>query len=122
MPPNVIPSNFWDELLKVLASSPLMIVTVAIACGSGHLWAYIIFSHFSKKERKILESFFGRISLGLIWFALVLIPTHYIYNGNLSFNLDSITSTLPNVIIFGLASQAIIMVIANFLFKKGGTK
>jgi threonine/homoserine efflux transporter RhtA len=122
MPPNNVPDSFSDELFRVLASSPFMILTAAIACGSGHLWAYMIFSYFSKKERKILESFYGRTALGLIWFALIIIPVHLISNGNLLFELSSITNALPSVIIFGLATQAMIFIVVYYVCKRGVRK
>ncbi len=120
MPPTDIQNNFGNELLKVLAGSPLMLIAVALACCSGHLWSYIILSYFSKKERKILESFYGRISLGLIWFSLIYIPIHFIHVRKLLFDLNSIIQMLPNVIIVSLALQALLFIVINFLSRKGG--
>lgn len=119
MPPTDIQNNFSNELLNVLAGSPLMLVAVALACCSGHLWSYIIFNHFNKKERKILESFYGRTSLGLIWFSLIYIPLHFIHTKELLFDLASIIQMLPNVIIVSLALQALIFIVINFLSGKG---
>lgn len=118
MPPPDMQNDFSNELLKLLAGSPLMLIAAALACCSGHLWSYIILSYFSKKERKILESFYGRISLGLIWFALLYIPLHLLHFKKLLFDLESIIQILPNVIIVSLALQALLFIIINFLFRK----
>ena len=125
MPPDEVFTNFWNTILDVIISSPILLLTVATAWVSGHLWAYILMSCFTKKERgslmvNFIESRFGRIVLGLFWFSVVIIPVHFVYYRKLSFDLDSIASVLPNVIVFGLAIQALIFAIVNYLFKRRG--
>ena len=82
-----IPEAFAAALLRFLTSSPYILCTVALSYISGHLWAYIILSYFSKQERKILYSLFGKLALGLMWFAIILMPTYvFVFR---SFNIIS---------------------------------
>jgi len=125
MPPNDVFNNFWNAAFDIIVSSPLMLLTIALAWVSGHLWAYILLSWFSKKERKrlvakLIDSRFGRIVLGLCWFSIIIIPVHLVFYRSLSFTFYSVISVLPNVLVFGLAIHTLIFAYVNFLFKKRG--
>jgi threonine/homoserine efflux transporter RhtA len=109
-----------EAIIRLLVNSPPMLLTVAMACGSGHLWVYIIFSHFTKKEHAFLENIYGKTALGLIWFALIFIPVHLILNNTIIIDPDdmNINTYLLNIIVFGLASQAVIFIIYYYSGKK----
>ena len=114
-----IPDAFLVALLQFLTSSPYIICTVALSYISGHLWVYIILSYFSKKERKILYSLFGRLSLGLMWFAAVLIPAYIIRFKSVNIIGEQLFEILITVLVIALALQLIILFVVFFLHRRG---
>lgn len=114
-----IPDAFLVALLQLLTSSPYIICTVALSYFSGHLWAYIILSYLSKKERKILYSLFGKLSLGLMWFALVLIPIYLVRFKSVNIIGEQLLEILITVLAIAFALQLIILFVVFFLHRKG---
>lgn len=113
-----IPVDYMDALIKLLISSPYMIITVALAYLSGHLWAYIILSYFSKRGSKILNSLMGKVGLGLLWFSLVLLAVDLIIYRSF-ITLTILKEILITVLVMSLALQATILMIINVLYRKG---
>lgn len=114
-----IPNAFLVALLQFLTSSPYITCTVALSYISGHLWVYIILSYFSKKERKILYSLIGRLSLGLMWFAAVLIPAYIIRFKSVNIIGEQLFEILITVLVIALALQLIILFVVFFLHRRG---
>lgn len=117
-----IPDESVNQILvsfiNLLTSSPYLLVPFILSFISGHMWSYIILSHFTKKERKILCSKVSRISLGLLWLALVLIFTYAITYRTFEVNIDNLKNIIFTALIISFALQAIILAIIT-ICKKG---
>lgn len=116
---NLIPKEFMDKLVETVITSPYLLLPVALAYISGHLWAYIILAYFSKRERKVLYSLVGKVGLGLIWFALVLIPIYIISYKNINITLARLQEIIITVLVISLALQTIILILVYFIHGKG---
>lgn len=114
-----IPDAFLVALLQFLTSSPYIICIVALSYISGHLWVYIILSYFSKKERKILYSLFGKLSLGLMWFAVVLIPAYIVRFRSVNIIVEQLLEISITVLVIALALQLIALFVIFFLHRRG---
>lgn len=110
---------FMEALVKLLISSPYAIITVAVAYISGHLWTYIIFAYFSKREKTILNENVGKIGLGLAWFALVLLPIYTMLYKSITITNIHLSEIVFTDLIISLALQAVILAIIYFLHRKG---
>lgn len=114
-----IPDVFLVALLQFLTSSPYIMCIVALSYISGHLWAYIILSYFSKKERKILYSLFGKLSLGLMWFAAVLIPAYIVRFKSVNIIVEQLLEISITVLVIALALQLVALFVIFFLHRRG---
>lgn len=99
---------FINSLVESAASSPYILISLGLAYISGNLWACEIYFYYSKKERKILYSWIGKIGLGLLWFALVFLPIHIIVYKSIIINIVTLNELLITVLIVSFALQAII--------------
>lgn len=113
-----VPSDIITAFIRIIINSPPLLVLSVTAYISGHLWAYIILTYVSKKERKILCSLLGRISCGVAWFALIAIPVSIVTYCNLLFTIDRIISISITTTIFSLALQSLILILINFFARE----
>lgn len=114
-----ISEAFFTALLQFLTSSPYIFGTVLLSYISGHFWAYIILSYFSKRERNILYSTFGKLSLGLMWFAIILIPTYIFAFKSFNIIITQLLEILITVLATALAGQFLISFVIIFLHRRG---
>lgn len=103
----------------LLIKSPQALITVLLAWFSGNVWTYIILSHFSKKERKILNSNLSKVSIGLFWFSLIFVFFHFVMHQNLIITFTNVLDSLVSVLIISLALQFIVLFFASVVNRKG---
>lgn len=115
---NDLPDGFESILYKFIISTPYSIPTIVLAYVSGNMWAYIILSYFSKKERKILENWITKICLGILWFALVLLPIYFIHFKSLKFTVNRLIDIIITDIVISLAFQAIVIAVIYISHRK----
>lgn len=116
---NELINKIVDSFTNLIISSPYLLIPFVCSYFFGYLWSYIILSYFSKKERKILCNIVGRISLGLLWLALVLFFTYTITYGSLEFNIDNLKNIIYTAVIISGAIQAVVFAAIITLYKKG---
>lgn len=97
---------------------------IVIAYFSGQFWLYIISSYLPKKRKKLfkelMNNYIGRILLGAMWEALVLLLIYGIrYRSFFNIELNAIEACMPTVLVATLALQAFIIVFITFLHRKG---
>lgn len=112
-------SKFMDELVKLLASCPYAMITLAVANISGHLWTYIIFAFLCKREKTILNKEIAKIGLGLMWFALVLLPIYAVLYNSITVTEIHLAEIVITDLVISLVLQAVILAIVYFLHRKG---
>ena len=109
---------FISKFVEWITSSPYLMILIAIMYLSGHIWVYIVFTYCSKKERKLLNSIVGRLVLGLLWIALILIPTYIITYKSTTIEWEYFTDILSTAVVLALAIQAVIFGLINFLCRR----
>lgn len=113
-----LPSDIITAIIRLLVGSPPLLIMFASAYLSGHMWTYLILSYVSKKERKILYSLIGRVSIGITWFAFVAIPVSLIIYKNVLFSVERLVSISITTTVFSLASQAILLFVINVIARE----
>ena len=111
-------TQILDAFIRLIISSPYYLIPFVSSYISGHVWSYIILSYFSKKERKILCSFQGRLSLGVVWSAFVFLITHLVMYLSLNVNLESYKNVIFLSTLVSLAAQGIILAVITFVYRK----
>jgi len=106
-------------VLDYLKDTPKALGVLVFSLVSGHLWTFILFAYFkaNKKGNTILLSLVGRTSLGLCWFAVVMVVVYYFSFNTLNLSYQNIlTITIPTLT-FGLVLQAFTLLLI-FIIKK----
>lgn len=98
-----------DLAVDFFRSTPIALAALAISFLSGQLWVFVIFEymHPSKKANKALDNAAAKAALGLLWFALVLVPFYYIQFDDLSLEYQNILQLTVPTLVLGLFAQAI---------------
>lgn len=105
------------KIVEFVMSCPHIFCTLILAGISGHLWTYIILAYFSKRERKFLNSRVSKIGLGILWFAVVLIPIYLIFYNNLNITIEHLKEVVFTVLAISLALQAVIVIVTNYIYR-----
>lgn len=115
--------NLLQTAVNLITSSEYILVPFILAFFEGQLWIYIICLHprVTKKSRKILNTWYARIALGLAWEALVLIPIYLIHCGNLMIQVDNLMQIEFTALMVSFALQLPILGLITFL-RKGEQK
>lgn len=115
-----IPDELIDAIVSFLVSSPKALATIIFSWVSGHTWSYIIFTYFRNKEKStdFFDGWIGKVSLGLLWFALVLLPINAIVNKSMQVDYESILNVAYTTILYAFVLQAVIFILIT-VFKRG---
>jgi hypothetical protein len=115
-----IPDELIDAVVSFLVKSPVALPTIILAWVSGHTWSYVVFTYFRNKDKStgFFDGWIGKVALGLLWFALVLIPINIIVNGSMQVDYESILKIVYTTIFYAMALQAVIFILIT-VFKRG---
>lgn len=114
--------KFLAVLLQYITSSPYILFTVALAYLSGNLWVYIILSYCSKRGQKYLGSLVSKIGLGLLWFALIMIPIYNCVHRKFTIEILLLPQIIATVWVLSFAMQAIVFIVVYFVYRKKEVK
>jgi len=101
-------------IFKYIVSSPKALAIIFFSFFSGNLWNFIILSYVTKNNTKAikhLDTYYSKISLGLIWFAFVMYPIYCIKYGVSEVSLENVFNIVWQTILISLFFQGIFTLI-----------
>ncbi|WP_368770491.1 hypothetical protein [Enterobacter cloacae] len=103
--------KLWEEIVAYLIATPKVLGAFCAAYFSGHLWVFIIFGFFIKKKsvKNLVDKFWGKVSLGIIWLGFVSAPVYYLRYNTLIVSYDDYLNILYTTVLFSFFIQFIIM-------------
>ena len=115
-----IPDELIENIVTFLISTPKVLVAIVFSWVSGHLWSYVLFTYFRDKTKSIgfFDGWMGKASLGILWFALIIVPINYMVNDTFNIEYENILKVIYSVVLYGFVLQAFIFICLT-LFKRG---
>jgi hypothetical protein len=107
-------SEIQKTIVKFIISSPKALAVIFFSFFSGNLWNFIILSYITKNNTKAikhLDTNYSKISLGIIWFALIMYPIYCIKFGLTEVLLDNVFSIIWQTLLISMFFQAIFTLI-----------
>lgn len=75
---------------------------------SGQLWAFVLTAFRSKtRGNKLIESFWGRVAIGVIWFTAVCVPMYLFKYRDVDFQYDRLLQIAIPTVVTGMLVQLI---------------
>lgn len=107
--------NIKNIVYKAIANSPQLLTLFVGSYFSGNLWIYLFFTYFKKssKGKSIIDTFMGRITLGLFWFIIFYLPIYFFKYGINDTNGDNLLSIIYITVLSGGFFQAAILFIST---------
>jgi hypothetical protein len=104
-----VPASISEPVLEYLRQTPYALAVLVFSYFSGQLWTFLILGYLKKGTagNRVLNSVAGKVSLGIAWFALVLVPIFYLSHESLRFTYDSILSVVIATLVAGLCAQVL---------------
>lgn len=105
--------KLWDEIVNYLIATPKVLGAFCAAYFSGQLWIFIIFAFLIKKKsaKNLVDKFWGKISLGIIWLAFISAPVYYLRYQTVIVSYDNYLNIIYTTVLFSFFIQFIIMAI-----------
>jgi hypothetical protein len=107
-------------ILKYIVGSPKALAIIFFSFISGNLWNFVVLSYLTKNDKavKYLDTYYCKISLGIIWFAIVMYPLHCMKYGMKDVQLESVFNIIWQTLLFGLFFQGLITFLIIKIIKK----
>jgi hypothetical protein len=107
-------------IIKYIVSSPKALAVIFFSFISGNLWNFVVLSYLTKNTKavKYLDTYYCKISLGIIWFAVIMYPLYCIKYGMTEVVLESVFSIIWQTLLIGLCIQGLVTLFIIKLIKK----
>ena len=109
-----------EKIFGYLIATPKMLFLAVLSFLSGHFWVYIYFAYIKNGSRsaKRIDNLYGKVVLGLIWFAIILTILYGIMHKTiLNIQYELIMDLILSTILIGLFLQAILFILILKLSK-----
>ncbi|AWI24627.1 hypothetical protein HYN49_01265 [Flavobacterium pallidum] len=110
-----------NAITKYILSSPKALALMFFSFISGNLWIFIILSYLTKnttKAVKHLDTYYSKISLGIIWFSIIMYPLHCLKYGMTDVTLENVFNIVWQTLLISLFLQGIITILILKLIKQ----
>jgi hypothetical protein len=117
---HVIPAEGKDQLqqqiLEYLRQTPIAVGVLVMSFFSGQLWAFIITAFIRTKTRgnRLIESFWGRMAMGILWFTAISVPMYLWRFGNYEFEYGNLVRIAIPTMVTGMLAQIIIFALFGY--------
>ena len=101
-----------EKIISWLIATPKALGLLICSFLSGQLWFFIIITYLkeNKKGNKYLKKFWAKLVLGVIWFAIIDLPIHFIRQG-IEITESNIFANVFYTILYGFVIQGIISIL-----------
>ena len=101
-----------SAVIEYLLSKPIALVAIIVSYLSGHLWGFIAYTFFLNKdpEKTSINTFWGRIAVGLCWLVFVSTPVYYYVYSTLMITIENYLNIISPTLVFSLFLQFSILV------------
>lgn len=108
------------EILKYIVSTPKATAVVFFSFISGNLWNFVVMSYLTNNAKavKYLDTYYCKVSLGIIWYSIIMYPLYCIKYGFTEVLLESVFNIIWQTLLIGLFIQGLVTLLIIKLIKK----